>query len=100
MKQYQCLSTVKLILNINSENCRSINKKRKSIEDFLDARFIDIGVFSELNTKNPPKIKGFHQFNKISKLKFHGVCIYVKNHLKGSVLCEDSELEIVHLISK
>ena len=70
-------------------------KKRKSIEDFLDARFIDIGVFSELNMKNPPKIKGFHQFNKISTLKFHSICVYVKNHLKGSVIRisdKDSEL--------
>ena len=35
------------------------------------------------------------------KLKFHGVCVYVKNHLKESVIRipdEDSELEIVHLI--
>ena len=60
-------------------------------------------LFSELNTKKPPKIKGFTTFSKISKRNFHGIGVYVRNHLRGYVLRvpdEDEELEIVHIIIK
>ena len=42
-------------------------------------RNIDIGIFSELNTRKPPQIKGYHKFKKISPRKFHGIAIYVCN---------------------
>ena len=45
----------KLSLNILGANCRSINNKQASITEILDKRAVDIGVFSELNTKKPPK---------------------------------------------
>ena len=44
-------------------------------------------------TNNPKHVKHqntkserFYQLSKISKLKFHGICVYVKNHLKGLVI--------------
>ena len=67
----------------------------------LDSRVVDVGVFSELNTKTPPKFKGFTSFCKTSKRKFHGLGVYVHNYLRGHILCvpdEDEDLEIVHLI--
>ena len=65
----------------------------------MEARSFDIGVFSALNCKNPPKIKGFTTFIKILKRKFHGIGVYVRNHLHGNILRvpdEDEELEVVH----
>ena len=50
---------------------------------------------------NPPKIKGFTTFSKISKRKFHRIGVYVRNHLHGNILRvpdEDAELDIVHII--
>ena len=58
-------------------------------------------MFTELKTKKTPTIKSFHQISKTSKLKFHVVCVYVKNHLKESVIRvpdEDIELDIALLI--
>ena len=49
----------KFSINIMGANCRSINNKKASINEIMETRSVDIGVFSELNTKNPPKIKGF-----------------------------------------
>ena len=69
----------------------------------METRSVYIGEFSELYTKNPPKIKGFTTFSKISKRNFHGIGVYVRNHLRGYVLRvpdEDEELEIVHIIIK
>ena len=37
----------------------------------MEVRSVVIGVFSEQNCKNPPKIKGFTTISKISKRKFH-----------------------------
>ena len=48
-------------------------------------------------------IKGFTTFSKISKRKFHGIGVYVRNHLRGNILRvpdEDDELEVVHIIIK
>ena len=66
-------------------------------------RDIDIGILCELNTKNPPKIKGYQQFKNVSsskKTNFHHICIYVKNKYQDQVLRvpDESNLEIVHLI--
>ena len=57
---------------------------------------------SELNTKNPPKIIGYHKFVKHSSKKFHGVAIYVSNQYQGKVqgVPDDSEGKFVHLIMK
>ena len=66
-------------------NCRSINNKKSSITDILESRAVDVGVFSELNTKKPPKFKGFTSFSKTSKRRFHGIAVYIRNHLKGHV---------------
>ena len=58
---------------------------------------------SELNTKKKPKFKGFTSFCKTSKRRFHGIAVYIRNHLKGHVLRvpdEDEDLEMVHLIIK
>ena len=69
----------------------------------MEVRSVDIGLFSELNCKNPPKIKGFTTFSKIFKRKFHGIGVYVRNHLCGNILRvpdEDEELEVVHIIIK
>ena len=40
-------------------------------------------------------------FCKLSKCRFHGLEVYVRNHLRGHILRvpdEDDELEMVHLI--
>ena len=66
-------------------------------------RAVDIGVFSELNTKIQPKIICFTSFSKVSKRRFHGLGVYVRNHLRVHILRvpdEDDELEMVHLIIK
>ena len=84
-------------------NCKTINTKKASIAEIMKARRVDIGVFSKLNCKNPPKIIGFTTFSKISKRKFHGIRVYVRNHLRGNVLRipdEVDELEVVHIIIK
>ena len=67
----------------------------------METRSVDIGVFSELNMKNQPKIKGFTTFSKICKRNFQGIGVYLRNHLRGQdtyvlrVPDEDEELEIV-----
>ena len=89
-------------LNLYSANCRSILNKKKSIKEILDDRNIDIGMFSEINTKNVPRVRGYHPFSKVSKKKFRGSCIYVSNHLRGSVIRvpDESDIELIHLIVK
>ena len=57
---------VKEDLNVYAANCRSIVNKRKSVEEIFMIRDIDIGILCELNTKNPPKIKGYQQFKNVS----------------------------------
>ena len=52
-------------------------------------------------TKNPPKIKGFTKFRKISKHRFHGLGVYVLHHLTEHVIrvpYGDEELDMVHII--
>ena len=48
--------------------------------------------------QDPLKIKGFTTFSKISKRKFHGIRVYVRNILR--IPDEDEELEVVHIIIK
>ena len=57
---------VKEDLNVYAANCRSVVNKRKSVEKIFMVRDIDIGILCELNTKNPPKIKGYQQFKNVS----------------------------------
>ena len=64
---------------------------------------MDFGIISEVNSKNPPKIKGYHRFNHLSDKKFHGTVIYVNNRFKGSVTKvpdESFEDELLHLTVK
>ena len=91
------------VLNVYAANCRSIVNKKKSVEEIFTIRDIDIGILCELNTKNPPKIKGYQQFKNVlssKKTLFHHICIYVKNKFQDKVLRvpDESNLEIVHLI--
>ena len=63
----------------------------------------NIGLFSELNTKTPPKFKGLTSFCKVSERRFYGLEVYVRNHLRGHILHvpdEDVDLKMVHLIIK
>ena len=71
-----------IIYNCNS---RSITNKKQSLEEIFEIKKVDFGIISEVNSKNPPKIKGYHRFNHLSDKKFHGTVIYVNNRLKGSV---------------
>ena len=89
-------------LKLYYANVRSIVNKKKSVKEILDNRNIDIGMFCEINTKNPPRIKGYHPFSQISNKKFRGSCVYVANHLKGSVIRvpDESSIEMIHLIVK
>ena len=45
-------------INILSSNVRSFNNKKVSIENILNSKSVDIGVFSEINTKRIPRFKG------------------------------------------
>ena len=87
-------------INILSSNVRSFNNKKVSIENILNSKSVDIGVFSEINTKRVPKFKGFTSFTKYSKKRFHGVSIYVNNNIASRVLRipDESQIECVHLI--
>ena len=53
-----------------------------------------------MNTKwKPPKMRGFTAFQKKSIKRFHGLGLYVANHLSDSVLRvpdEDEELECIY----
>ena len=88
--------------NLYMVNCRSILNKKKSLEDIFENRNVDFGLMSKLNTKNPPKIIGYHKFVKHSSKKFHGVAIYISNQYQGKVqwVPDDSEGKFVHLIMK
>ena len=67
-------------------NCRSITNKKVSRTEIMDLRSVDIGVFSELNTKNTTKIKVFTTYSKISiKRKLYGIGVYIRNHFHGNV---------------
>ena len=84
-------------------NSRSITNKKKSLEEIFEIKQVDFGIIHEVNTQKPPKIKGYHRFNCLSKKKFHGSVIYVNNRYKGSVAKvsdEKFEDEMVHLIVK
>ena len=91
-------------LKIISANVRSIRNKTTSITNILSAQNIDIAIFSELNiTQKMPRIKGFNAFYRLSKRKFHGIGMYIANHLSNSIARvpeEDEELEIVHILLK
>ena len=91
-------------LNINACNTRSLPSKTDSIRTILDNNDIDVCILSELNTRKPPRFKGYlKQFTKLSNKAFHGVAIYVKNNLKGNVIRipdENHDLEIVHIMIK
>ena len=66
----------------------------------LNSKSVDIGVFSEINTKRIPKFKGFTSFTKYSKKRFHGVSIFVNNTIASRVIRipDESELELVHIM--
>ena len=87
-------------LNVYACNTRSITSKTSSIKTVLANNDIDLCILSELNTRNPPKFKGYlNPFCKLSNQAFHGIAIYVKNHLKGNIIRipdENKDLEIVH----
>ena len=89
-------------LNIYHCNVRSIGNKKKSVDEIIRANNIDICFLSELNNQCVPLFKGFHQFTRYDKRRFHGLTAIVANHLKGSVIriADESELEIVHLVVK
>ena len=91
-------------LKIISANVRSIRNKVTSITNILSAQNVDIAIFSELNIKQKmPRIKGFNAFYRLSKRKFHGLGIYIANHLSNSIVRvpeENEELEIVHILLK
>ena len=89
-------------LNIYHCNVRSIGNKKKSVDEIIRANNIDICFLSELNNKCVPLFKGYHQFTRYDKRRFHGMTAIVANHLKGSVIRipDESELEIVHLVIK
>ena len=65
---------------------------------------IYICILSELYTSKPPTFKGYMKpFTKLSNKAFHGIAVYVKNHLKGNIIRipdENKDLEIVHLMIK
>ena len=58
-----------------------------------------IACIEEVNTKKPPKFKNYCQFNKLSKVRMHGVSVLVHNSLKPHVIRipDESELECVHI---
>ena len=89
-------------LKIYHCNVRSIGNKKKSVDEIIRANNIDICFLSELNNQCVPLFKGYHQFTRYDKRRFHGMTAIVANHLKGSVMRipDESELEIVHLVVK
>ena len=91
-------------LNVYACNTRSITSKTSSIRTVLANNDIDVCILSELNTRKPPKFEGYLKpFCKLSNQAFHGIAIYVKNHLKGNIIRipdENKDLEIVHLMIK
>ena len=91
-----------LDLTLVSLNCRSINNKKESVKEILENLRVDIALCSELNLNwKPPRMKGYMAFHKKAKKRFHGLAMYVAEHLCESVLRipdEDEELEIIHLL--
>ena len=88
--------------NIFTSNARSIVNKKKSLEDIFNTKDVDIGIITEINTKKPPRIKGYHQFSKIVARRFHGISVYVSNTYQGRVVRvpDESEVEMVHILFK
>ena len=88
--------------NIYVSNARSIVNKKKSLEHIFSERDIDVGIINEINTKKPPRLRGYHQFSKIVGRRSHGISMYVSNRYQGRVLRvpDESELELVHVIFK
>ena len=86
-------------INIYNDNIRGLNSKKQSLEQILDEQDIHIACIEEVNTKKPPKFKNYCQFNKLSKVRMHGVTILVHNSLKPHVIRipDESELECVHI---
>ena len=62
---------------------------------------IDIGILSEINTKNVPHIKGYTQYTLYSPQRFHGLTICVNQQIKNSVMEIPHEkiegIELIHL---
>ena len=61
------------VLRVYHCNVRSVGNKKASIDNILRANELDICVLSELNNRVMPNFKGYHQFNRFSKKKFHGI---------------------------
>ena len=91
-------------MTLSAFNCRSINNKKVSFNEILNSQNLDIALCSELNLNwKPPRFKGFFSFQKKSKRKFHGLALYISNHLSEAVLRipdEDDELEVIHVLVK
>ena len=72
--------------------------------EILENQKVDVALCSELNLNwNPPKMKGFVAHHRKSKKRFHGLAMYLANHLCETTLRipeEDDELEIIHLLLK
>ena len=91
----------KEMLRVYHCNVRSVGNKKASIDNILRTNELDICVLTELNNRVMPNFKGFHQFNRFSNKKFHGISCIVSNRMKGNVIRipdEDESLEIVHLL--
>ena len=82
-------------------NVRSIQNKKVTIENILMNANIDIGILSEINTKNVPHIKGYTQYTLYSPQRFHGLTICVNQQIKNSVMEIPHEkiegIELIHL---
>ena len=93
-----------LDLTFVSLNCRSINNKKESVQEILVNQHVDVAVCSELNLNwNPPVMKGYMAYHRKAKKRFHGLAMYVANHLCDTTLRipdEDDELETIHLLLK
>ena len=88
--------------NIFTSNARSIVNKKKSLEDIFNSRDVDVGIITEINTRKPPRLKGYHQFSKLVARRSHGISVYVSNTYQGRVLRvpDESEVEMVHILFK
>ena len=69
------------VLHINT---RGIQSKKKSLHEIFINEDVDVGIVSEMNTKNCPKLKGYVSFKNLVDKKFHGVSIFVEESLAPS----------------
>ena len=93
-----------LDLTFVSLNCRSSNNKKESVREILANQCVDVAVCSELNLNwNPPKMKGYMTYHRKAKKSFHGIAMYVADHLCDTTMRipdEDEELETIHILLK